>query len=43
LPKRIRKVLTLRVAVSDKKEEGKLLPTPLLVTSGDEERRPGAP
>jgi uncharacterized membrane protein YkvA (DUF1232 family) len=43
LPKRIRKVLTVRVAVSDKKEEGKILPTPLLVTSGDEESRPGPP
>ena len=38
LPRRIRRVLTSRVAVS-KKEGGKLLPSPLLVASADEEAR----
>src|SRR2546423_13943317 len=33
LPARIRRVLSSRVAVSNKKEEGKLLPIPLLVAS----------
>jgi uncharacterized membrane protein YkvA (DUF1232 family) len=37
LPKRIRRVLTSRVEVSQKKKDGKLLPTPLLVASGGEE------
>ena len=36
LPKPIRRVLTSRVIMSDKKEGGKLLPAPLLMTSGDE-------
>lgn len=35
LPKSIRRVLTSRVAVSEKKD-GKLLPAPLLVASGEE-------
>jgi uncharacterized membrane protein YkvA (DUF1232 family) len=33
LPARIRRVLSSRVTISDKKEEGKLLPVPLLVAS----------
>ena len=33
LPPRIRRVLSSRVAVSNKKEDGKLLPVPLLVAS----------
>ena len=33
LPARIRRVLSSRVAVSNKKEDGKLLPVPLLVAS----------
>jgi uncharacterized membrane protein YkvA (DUF1232 family) len=41
LPKRIRRVLTSRVEVSQKKKDGKLLPTPLLVASSDGDREQG--
>jgi len=37
LPKRIRRVLSSRVMVAEKKEGGKLFPAPLLVASADEE------
>jgi uncharacterized membrane protein YkvA (DUF1232 family) len=36
LPRRIRRVLSSRVTVAEKKEEGKLLPLPLLVASAEE-------
>ena len=39
LPKGIRRVLTSRVAIAEKKEDGNLLPVPLLVASGDEEAK----
>lgn len=42
LPARIRRVLSSRVAVSDKKEEGKLLPVPLLVASVEGEISSGS-
>ena len=37
LPKRIRRVLSSRVTVAEKKEDGKLLPMPVLVVSGEEQ------
>jgi uncharacterized membrane protein YkvA (DUF1232 family) len=37
LPRRIRRVLTSRVVIAKTKDDGKLLPLPLLVASGDEE------
>lgn len=42
LPKGIRRVLTSHVAIAQKKEEGKLLPLPLLVASGEEEAQADA-
>ena len=36
LPRRIRRVLSSRIVVAEKKDEGKLLPLPLLVASGEE-------
>ena len=42
LPARIRRVLSARVTVSDKKGEGKLLPVPLLVASVEREIPAGA-
>lgn len=36
LPRPIRRVLTSRVVMSEKKDGGKLTPAPLLVASGDE-------
>lgn len=39
LPKKIRRVLTSRVEVAKEKENGQLLPKPLLVARREEERR----
>ena len=39
LPQKIRRVLTSRVEVAKQKENGQLLPKPLLVARSDDERR----